>query len=232
LYESIANYPGVKVIHLSHASLAAVLVDNKLLPELAPILVSKSQHTVGGKKFATVEVGIESGSVNIMRKYMKGKAFPFKIDNWPDIVCDGIAALNTHDIYPLCTIIVGWPGETEADSQQTAKLLEKLHDQESQMFYTPIIFIPIEKTPLGKSRRISPKNLSRTQLNIIARCWEYNVEIWGSEIPHYWLKLIGFGAKGMGLWRNLIGADPAYIPNKFADFLLQVRVPCDPSQCR
>lgn len=232
LYASIADFPGVNYIHLSHASLAPVLVDKKLLPDLAPILVDKSQRTLFGKNYATVEVGLESGSVNIMRKFMRGKAYPFKIEHWPELVCDGVAAFNDHHIFPLCTIIIGWPGETEEDSEKTQELIERLHGQKAKMFYTPILFIPIEKTPLGKSKRISLGNLSKTQLNVIERCWEYNVEFWGEKIPRYCLRLIGFGAKGMGLWRRLIGADTAYISNKFADFLLKTKFPCDPNLCR
>lgn len=232
LYESIANYPGVNHIHLSHASLAPVLADKQLLPQLAPILVDKSQRTLNGKKYATVEVGIESGSVGIMRKYMRGKAYPFPVEHWPEIVCEGISVFNEHKVYPLCTIIVGWPGETEKDSEKTQKLIENLYDQKAKMFYTPILFIPIKQTPLGKSKRISIHNLTKTQLDIIESCWEYNVEIWGSEIPDYWFKLIGFSAKIVGRWRRFIGADSFYIPSKLGNFLLKTKFPCDPKSCQ
>lgn len=232
LYQSIAEYRGVKQIHLSHATLAPVLVDKKLLPELAPILLSKSYRVLNGKKFSTVEIGIESGSVRIMKQYMRRKAWPLKIDNWQQIVCEGIAAFNENSIYPLCTIIIGWPGETEEDSVQTAKLVEELHDQGAVIFFTPIIFIPIEKTPLGKSKRLSLSDLTETQLNIIERCWEFNVEIWGSEVPNYVLKLTGVGAKCIGIWRNLKRSDTAVISNKFANFLLKRKTHCNPNLCK
>ena len=232
LYQSIADYPGVRFIHLSHATIAPVLADKKLLPELAPILVSKSNRELYGKKFSTVEIGIESGSVNIMKRYMRGKARPFEVDNWPHIVKEGIAAFNENSIYPLCTIVVGWPGETEEDAAQTARLIEDLRDQGAIMFYTPIIFTPIEKTPLGRSKRIGLKDLTETHLNIVERCWEYNVDIWGSQVPHYSLKLVGIGAKFIGIWRHLSGADTAGISNRFANFLLKRRRPCNPQQCR
>jgi hypothetical protein len=62
-----------------------------------------------------------------------------------------------------------WPGETEKDSSETAKLVDALHDQGAKMFYTPVLFIPIERTPLGRSKRVSLKNLSQTQLDVIER---------------------------------------------------------------
>ena len=43
LYKSIAAYPGVENILLSHASLAPVIYDRKLLDELSPILLEKTK---------------------------------------------------------------------------------------------------------------------------------------------------------------------------------------------
>jgi radical SAM superfamily enzyme YgiQ (UPF0313 family) len=231
LYSAIANHPGVKWIHLSHASLAPVLIDKKLLPELAPILVGKSSRHLQGKRYATVEIGLESGSVEIMRKYMKGKALPLKIDDWPQIVREGIAVFNENNIYPLGTIVVGWPGETEKDSSETAKLVDALHDQGAKMFYTPVLFIPIERTPLGRSKRASLKNLSQTQLDVIERCWEYNVELWGGQVPKHWIRIVGIGAKAVGVWRRMTGTRSAYIHDQLGDFLLRTKIPCDPGIC-
>src|SRR5512136_1348270 len=77
LYRSIGAYPGVEHVLLSHASLAPVIRDPKLLEELTPILIDKTFWTRehGYKRdFVTVEVGIETGSVRMMNEHMKGKA--------------------------------------------------------------------------------------------------------------------------------------------------------------
>ena len=231
LYETIAGYPGVKWIHLSHASLAPVSIDKYLLSELAPILVEKSSRRLRGKRYATVEVGIESGSVGIMRKYMKGKAAPLKIEDWPRIVREGIALLNENKIFPLGTIVVGWPGETEKEASETAALLDSLHAQGAKMFYTPILFIPIERTPLERAEPARLQDLSPTQLQTIERCWEYNVEFWGSEIPEIWLRIIGLAARTAGIWRRLTGRSPSYIHDRLGRFLMKAKIPCDPGQC-
>ena len=232
LFEAVAARPGLRHIHLSHASIAPVLVDPKLLPELAPIFVEKSSRTLKGKPYATVEIGIESGSPRIMSRHMPGKALPLDAAGWPDIVCEGVAAFNANRIYPLATIIVGWPGEDENDALLTAGLIERLHRQNAVLFYTPIIFIPLDRTPLGRSKRISLDGLTGTQLAVIERCWELNVAIWGSEVPAPILKIVGVGAKGIGIWRRLTGARTAGISNRFADFMLRTKFPCDPGACR
>jgi radical SAM superfamily enzyme YgiQ (UPF0313 family) len=228
LFESIAGYPGVKWIHLSHASLAPVTIDGRLLPELAPVLVAKSSRSLRGKRYATAEVGIESGSVGIMRKYMKGKAAPLNIDDWPRIVREGIALFNENDIYPLGTFIVGWPGETEREATETAELMDSLHAQGAKLFYTPVLFIPIDQTPMEGAEPALFKNLSRTQLYIIERCWEYNVEFWGSEIPAPWIRIVGLAARTAGMWRRLTGRRPTYIHDRLGRFLMRAKLPRDP----
>jgi len=230
LFETIAGFPGVRWIHLSHASLAPALTDRALLPELAPVLVAKSAYKLRGKRYATVEVGLESGSVEIMRRYMGGKALPLKIGDWPRIVAEGVAHFNENTIYPLGTIVVGWPGETERDTMATAGLIESLHAQGLKLFYTPVLFVPIERTPLEEAEGAGLDGLSGPQLSLIERCWEYNVGLFGSEVPGYWLRIVGLGAKAVGVWRRLTARQGA-IHDKLGSFLLRTKIPCDPGLC-
>ncbi|MCK5636586.1 MAG: B12-binding domain-containing radical SAM protein, partial [Thermoplasmatales archaeon] len=89
LYKTIASYPSVEHILLSHASFAPVIYDKKILDELTPILIEKTKWTpqtssLYKKPFVSIEIGIETGSVRLMQKYMKGKALPYSVDNWPE----------------------------------------------------------------------------------------------------------------------------------------------------
>jgi len=184
LYKSIADYPGVNNILLSHASLAPVLHDKKLLEELTPILLEKSYWTRerGYKKtFVTAEIGIETGSSRLMKKYMKGKALPFPVDNWADIVCEGIGVMNDNDWWPLCTIMTGQPDESEEDVQATLDLIDRLKAQNAKMFYTPVLFIPLEDALLSDAKRSSLKNLTESQFEIMTKCWRNNIDFWQPE---------------------------------------------------
>jgi len=181
LYKSIASYPGVEHILLSHASLAPVIHDPKLLEELSPILLEKTYWTRehGYKKdFVTTEVGIETGSVRMMNKHMKGKALPYSVDRWPELVCQGIGLMNDHDWWPLCTIMTGQPDETEDDVNATLDLLDDLREQKSRMFYTPVLFIPLDDALLRNAKRSSLENLTELQWMVIAKCWKNNIDFW------------------------------------------------------
>ncbi len=192
LYKTIANYPGVEHILLSHGSFAPVLYDKKLLDELTPILIEKTKwnpktHKTYKKPFISVEMGIESGSVNLMKKHMKGKALPYSVDKWPELIIEAIGTLNDHDWWPLCTIMTGQPDETEEDVIATINLIDDLRSHNAKMFYTPVLFIPLKDAILSNSKRASLNNLSEFQWEIITRSWKNNIDFWAPEMK----KIIG-----------------------------------------
>ncbi|MCK4995516.1 MAG: B12-binding domain-containing radical SAM protein [Thermoplasmatales archaeon] len=187
LYKTIASYPGVEHILLSHASFAPVIYDKKLLDELTPILIEKTRWTPQNsnlykKPFISIEMGIETGSVRLMKKYMKGKALPYSVDKWPELVVEAIGYLNDHDWWPLCTIMTGQPDETEEDVIATLNLIDDLRNHNSKMFYTPVLFIPLKEAILGNSRRTNLSNLTERQWEVLARSWKNNIDFWTPDL--------------------------------------------------
>lgn len=184
LYKTIASYPGVEHILLSHASLAPVIYDKDLLDELTPMLLEKSYWTKERgyrQTYVTVEVGIETGSSRLMNKYMKGKALPYSVDNWSELVCQGIGTMNDHDWWPLCTFMTGQPDETEEDVRATLDLIDRLRSQNAKMFYTPVLFIPLEDAMLSSAKRSNLQNLTESQFEVLTKCWRNNIDFWQPE---------------------------------------------------
>ena len=188
LFKAICGYPGVEMIHLSHASLAPIIYDPKILEELSPLLLEKTDRTLNGKRFVTVEVGVESGSVRLMKKYMRGKALPYKVDNWPQLVHEGIANMNDNDWYPLCTIMVGMPDETETDVLATLELLDDLKDL--TLFYTPVLFIPLKEAILHDAHRASLEHLNELHWEFITTSWRRNIDIWADQKQDWFVKMV------------------------------------------
>jgi radical SAM superfamily enzyme YgiQ (UPF0313 family) len=194
LYKTIASHPGVEYILLSHASFAPILYDKKLLEELTPILIEKTKwnpktSNLYKKPFVSVEMGIETGSVRLMNKYMKGKALPYSVDNWPELVVESIGYLNDYDWWPLCTIMTGQPEETEEDVINTLNLIDDLKNHNAKMFYTPVLFIPLKEAVLSNSRRTNLNNLTELQWEVIARSWKNNIDFWTPDMK----KIYGSG---------------------------------------
>ena len=176
LLSSMAGYPGVEEIHLSHAAMAPVVADPGMIGELTPILLEKTKRRLNGEPYVTAEVGVETGSVRLMEKNMHGKALPFSVRDWHEIVDTGLGILNDHSWYPLCTFLVGTPEEEEEDVIQTLELLDRIEDK--KLFYVPVLFIPIKGTAWENERCVGLRNLSELQWEVIARAWSRNVRIW------------------------------------------------------
>ena len=207
LYKSIASYPGVEHILLSHASLAPAIYDQKLMEELSPILLEKTKwnpktSATYKKPFVSVEVGIETGSVRMMQKYMKGKALPYSVDNWPELVVQGVGIMNDYDWWPLCTIMTGQPDETEEDVIATLNLIDDLRNHNAKMFYTPVLFIPLKEAVLGNQSRTDLKNLTELQWEVIARCWRNNIDFWAPDLQKFVGPGFFFGHWFYGRWKH------------------------------
>ena len=228
LYKSIAQFPGVDYIHLSHASLAPAVYDPKMVEELTPILKQKTIYTPQlsrnyKRRFVTVLFGIESGSTRIMEKYMRGKALPYDVKDWHEIVCQGLGIFNDNGWRPLGTIITGWPGETEDDTVKTLELLDKLKG--SDILLVPLLFIPLEDSKLRNERMMSVEHLSEAQLDFVGTCWKHNIDCWhkklrplytAAAIPSYLLYFRWKHGKKFGLpFSRIAGIDPGVYVRKY-----------------
>ena len=176
LVKSVAAYPGVKAIQPAHMSLAPVVHDPDMIKELAEILLSYNWYVHGKKRIVTSETGLETGSVRLMQKYMAGKMLPFKPEQWKEIVSQAFGILNDNNWYPLATLIVGLPDENEEDIIETLELIDDLKD--NQVFYVPLLFVPLENCLLMNNRGAEINSLTKARWDLITRCWEYNARIW------------------------------------------------------
>jgi radical SAM superfamily enzyme YgiQ (UPF0313 family) len=179
LLKSIVAVPGVKYIQPAHASLAPVVYDPEMIEEIGPILLEKANWVSNGTRHSSVEIGIETGSIRLMNEYMKGKMLPYKPEEWHDIVTKGITILNKNRIWPLATFIVGLPGETEEDTIATLELLNKL--RHNKVFYVPLLFTSEEDCMLREARHMDLKHLTPLQWDLIATCWQRNIDVFVSK---------------------------------------------------
>jgi radical SAM superfamily enzyme YgiQ (UPF0313 family) len=237
LYKSIASYPGVEYILLSHASFAPIIYDKKLLEELTPILIEKtkwnpSTSSMYKKPFVSVEMGIESGSVRLMKKYMKGKALPFTVDNWPSLVVEAIGLMNDYDWWPLCTIMTGQPDEKEEDVIATLNLIDDLRNHNAKMFYTPVLFIPLKDAILGNCRRADLNSLTELQWEVISRSWRNNIDFWAPDLQKYIGPTFFFAHWFYGRWKH--GKKSTKPMMRLAGFPIARKIDkqCDPEYCQ
>jgi radical SAM superfamily enzyme YgiQ (UPF0313 family) len=121
-------------ISWSHCSLAAVASKPKLFSQLSEMILSK-------QAWWGAEIGIETGSAELAQKIMPAKAHPFKAENWPEVVQDGMGLMHDNMMVPACTLIVGLPEEKEEDLLKTMELMDDLKSFRSLI--VPLFFVPL-----------------------------------------------------------------------------------------
>jgi len=192
VFRAIASVRGVKYIQPAHSALPPVLLDKKLVKDLAEFLREYSFYKHNGKHIVTTEVGIETGSTRLIEKYMAGKPKPFKPEDWPEVVWEAIAAMNDNDWYPLATIITGLPEEDESDALATLELLDELFSL--KLFIVPLFFVPEENCYLRNGPEITFESLIEVQREIFLKSWRYNIREWGAT---FFAKYVNSGLKAL-----------------------------------
>jgi radical SAM superfamily enzyme YgiQ (UPF0313 family) len=203
LYRSIIAYPGVEQITLSHATIAPALVDPDLIAELSELLLDRSPiklravSTHPERRALAPLIGIETGSVRIARQIMAGKALPFDIKDWPHIVLNGLEVLNRNNWFPVCTLIVGSPGETDEDSMATLDLIYEAERRGLHCMWVPSIFTPLVRTRMEEAEGVrETQQLSRLQWQVIMKGWSVASRI---GLQSTWGK-VSFGIGALALW--------------------------------
>ena len=179
LVNTIGKIEGVKYLQPAHAALSPVVHDPKMIEEIAPMLVEKGRWQCHGRKVASIEVGIETGSVRLMEKHMRGKALPLKTKDWPEIVVQAVGILNDNDICPLATLVVGLPEEREEDTIATMELVDDLWG--SEIFYVPLFFTSEEECLLSNARQADLHHLTDLRWDFFATCWSHNIKLWAPD---------------------------------------------------
>jgi radical SAM superfamily enzyme YgiQ (UPF0313 family) len=189
LIKSISTVSEVEFIQPAHAALAPVVYNPKMIEEIGPFLLEKSFWMTNGIRHSSIEVGIETGSIRLMKKYMGGKMLPFKPEEWQDVVTKAVEIMNENHIWPLGTLIIGLPEETEDDTIATLELVAKL--KHKKLFYVPLLFTSEDDCMLREARHMNLNQLTQLQWEVLAKCWGHNIEIFTTNQAKWPLRFGG-----------------------------------------
>ena len=203
LYSDIVHYPGVEHFVLSHSTMAPAVVDPGLIEKLSDVLLEKSPihlHTLSShpKKKALVPlIGLETGSVSMAKKVMPSKGVPFTIDDWPSVMLRGLEILNRNNWFPMLTLMVGNPGETDEHVKDTLDLIFEMERRNLFGFLVPSIFTPLEGTRMEHDRGVArTQDLSPLQWQLMLKCWKMNLR----PGLYSWWGPTAFRVGGVLLW--------------------------------
>jgi radical SAM superfamily enzyme YgiQ (UPF0313 family) len=182
LYSEIVNTPGVEHHVLSHCTITPAVVDPMLIKKLSDVLLPKSPlhfpylSTHPQKKALSPLIGLETGSVRLAKKLMPSKGVPFSIEDWPSVLLEGLRVMNQNNWFPVMTLIVGSPDETDEDVKATLDLIYEMERRNLFAFLVPSIFTPLHDTILEKAKGVTEtRNLTRLQWQLLMKCWKLNL---------------------------------------------------------
>lgn len=183
LIDSIAELKskGLEHVQITHLNLATALHRKDVLEYMSMKLYEFAWLKLGKKLILTTEVGVETGSPRLVRKYMRGKTLPYKPWEWPDVVLNSLITLEEYGWVPLATIIVGLPEEKLEDAYETLKLVESIDEQGLKTFLVPLLFVPLGNCSLRNQAFRTFNELSEVQVEVFAKCWKHNIRYWGAD---------------------------------------------------
>ncbi|MEW5974674.1 MAG: radical SAM protein [Acidobacteriota bacterium] len=182
LYSSIVNTPGVEQHVLSHCTIAPSVVDPLLIKKLSEILLDKSPihlpylSTHPKKKALSPLIGLETGSVRMAKQIMPSKGVPFSIEDWPSVLLEGLRVMNENNWFPVMTLMIGNPGETDEDVKETLDLVYEMERRKLFAFLVPSVFTPLHDTRMENKKGVTEtKQLTPLQWQLMMKCWKLNL---------------------------------------------------------
>ncbi|MFW9830388.1 MAG: B12-binding domain-containing radical SAM protein [Candidatus Thorarchaeota archaeon] len=225
LYKAVVAEPGVDVVQTAHASLAPAIINPRMVQEITETIGDKCRYMYRGNPVVTVEVGVETGSPRLMQEHMRGKALPYDVKEWPEIVCEAYGILNDANWVPLCTLVTGLPKETEEDVLHTLDLIHRM--RRFKTFFVPLFFVSLEDCALRKEKTLNLRRLTELQWEMFVECWDHNLlhwrDVWLGDIKNTWinrqlLKIVG-GFLYLSYYRYKHGGKSKRMLNRIAGII-------------
>jgi radical SAM superfamily enzyme YgiQ (UPF0313 family) len=151
--------PGIGV---EFFSISSILQNPGLLKEMSEFLGLDSKNK------SVVEVGVETGSPQLLTRYMPNKVRPFKISDWHDMVLSSADILESNNWQVCYSFILGLPGETQDDVLKSLELVDELKAYDCVI--VPIVFMPAGG--LRKKEDFAFNMMTREHWHLFQRCIE------------------------------------------------------------
>ena len=169
---------GAEGIWFPHISAAPVRESPKTIKAISEIAGYNRDRVV------SPVVGLETGSVKILKKYMRAKVYPWRPEEWRDMIIDATIIMNDNYIYPCYTMTIGYPEETDQDVEESIKLVESIIDHGFKAWIFPLPLVPIATTRIRDYPLPTIERLPSRYWDLLYISWRYNLRITRELIPN------------------------------------------------
>src|SRR5438445_141158 len=144
LFKTVMTQGGITYANPTHGTTAPAAADPELIKQISDTVRAKDDKYIG------IQSGLETGSSELIRKYMPLKVKPFSPSEWQEVIYNGTRFFNENYWFPAYTLIVGLPGETTDDAIETVRLIDKMEHglrkeigNRAHFTVTPLSFVPL-----------------------------------------------------------------------------------------
>ncbi|MBI4174530.1 MAG: radical SAM protein [Candidatus Aenigmarchaeota archaeon] len=169
-----------KPLGFTHCCLATALAAPKVMEDFSYHAGLNENHMSG------FQTGIESGSPRIVERYLKGKLLPWKPEDWPEVVQQGMAIMVDNYVIPHGTLVMGLPEERPEDTIKTIELVDDLSHIPSLIL--PLFFVPLS---IIKDRFFLSDMMNAEQKELLMAASRHTAK-WARRLPN-WSGSLGFG---------------------------------------
>jgi len=169
LFESAVSlaekYGGSKKVGFPHVSCASALVMRDVVKYISEIEELSEDEPL------FPQIGLESASARIVNKYFRGKVYPWKPEDWPNILIESSKLFNDVYWYPCYTYIVGFP-------DATTELIDELKSEGFIGWTFPLLLIPMGGSVMERTKEAGfayLSNLPEEAIDCIVCGWKLSV---------------------------------------------------------
>ena len=175
LFKTVMSVRGITYSNPTHGTTSPACADPDLIREISETVRAKDGRYIG------IQSGLETGSCELIKKYMPLKVKPFSPDEWQDVIYDGTRIFNENYWFPAYTLIVGLPGETPEDAVETVRLIDRMEKglpkeigNKAHFTVTPLSFVPLGVLK-NKSFFDIDEGMDEERFWVIYRSWRHTV---------------------------------------------------------
>lgn len=119
-----------------------------------------------------VNMGVESANGQLVVANCPGKVAPCRPEDWDEVVRQTVDRLVANGFFPVISLVLGLPGETGADVEQTLRLVKFLEKRKAVVF--PIFYEPLLADEIAAGVNFTREKMRAEHLELYRTCYEIN----------------------------------------------------------